>query len=117
MPIDPNEIEEWKALAAALDLDRDRVAPALLSGRNPDADPKAIARRAGLLLLAVPALLSEREEMLRVLRKVEWRSPGGDGVGFCPACDRARPARDAFGVLVGGHAPDCRIDALLPKTA
>lgn len=48
-----------------------------------------------------------------LLRKVEWSSPGGDGRGFCPACEGSIPVRDAFGVVVGGHRPDCRLAAFV----
>lgn len=59
-------------------------------------------------------LYREREEMLAVLRGIEWSAPAGsDGEeGACPICHRWRPCS---GPPTPGfaHSPDCRLDALL----
>jgi len=63
------------------------------------------------LLAAAPALLAELREAREVLGEVQWENTC-EGEGFhdghtqCPSCFRDRP---------DGHAPDCRLAALLPK--
>lgn len=71
----------------------------------------------------VPALLSEREEMLALLREVEWgRAP----FTLCPVCEAMREdAFDRWEALIRrdglspdpkvrrGHTPACRLAAFL----
>lgn len=128
--IDPKQIEEWKALA-------ERRAAVRYCSRcghpmehfadedvwhchfhgsaeveygddvpRPEPDP---------LAAAVPALFAEREEALAVLREVEW---GGteNGAAVCPSCGGYHedpPGDLGFYGARRGHAPDCRLAALL----
>jgi len=87
---------------------------------------------------AVPALLAEREEMLALLREVEWGGtdePSSEGPGgrYCPhpKCIGPEPWHDVacpLGIFLGtapmcrcgqmrgeAHAHDCRLAALLGK--
>lgn len=99
---------EWGALCAEMDL---------LVARGECQDATRTLNRAGALAAAVPVLLAEREEMLAVLREVEW---GGGGMR-CPSCGstevEAARAMEKYGQRpvfgLHGHAPDCRLAALL----
>lgn len=101
MAIDPKKIAEWRERYL-------RVAGSTLESRH----------AAALIAEALPALLAEREEMLAVLRKVEWSATRGTyEQEACPVCGAGRydppepgPLRDDNRV---GHAPDCRLAALL----
>lgn len=80
--IDPKRIAEWRALAAEM-------------------DPLELYE-------AVTSLLAEREEMLSLLREVEWANEGD----HCPACGWANPeTREPSDPphIKFGHAPDCRL--------
>ena len=84
--------------------------PALLAERE---------EREALLGSAVSEWIAEREEMLAVLREVEWRGPGWSA--SCPSCDNLREfdidhAAHVNPGVVPGHAPDCRLAALLGRT-
>lgn len=88
--------EDWKARAEAAERSKKELARVLVST---SATPDAMA-----------ALLVEREEMLAVLREVEWKGCEEDydtemgsvfREGGCPVC------RGAV------HYPDCRLAALL----
>lgn len=94
MPIDPKKIAEWRALADAAT----HGTPAWDDLAPVDADFLRTAR------VAVPALLAEREEMLALLRAMQWAVPQGMA-RVCPSC------RGVFGE--GGHTPDCRLAAFL----
>lgn len=61
-------------------------------------------------------LLAEREEMLFLLREVEWADNSGDEYDArCPCCCGASPAPRKYGDRAPGegHAADCRLDAFL----
>lgn len=124
MPIDPKRIEDLKAAAGE--------APADFEWDDEDSDgnwryyssPKA-ERFYDLARESVPALLTEREEMIALLRDIEWS--GEEYLDYdlshsaCPTCrgidpseieddyDRGK-ASDAN--LRIGHAPDCRLAAV-----
>jgi hypothetical protein len=54
---------------------------------------------------AARALLAEREELIGLLREVEWSGSGPSGYArFCPACP---------GESTNGHHPSCRLAAYL----
>jgi len=97
MRIDPKKIEEWEALVA-ITREADKVG----------------AREAGnesfftMVLEALPILLSERKEMLDLLREIQWRGRDGGPLTderCCPVCDEERGC--------GGHQADCRLAAFL----
>lgn len=114
--IDPKKIEEWKRRSERYQVNahgprsdpeeerQRRAHPAYLGPdylyQHVDAWKDAAADE------AVPSLLAEREEMLAVLREVEWKGVGGDSeVGFWPACPCCGRGRDV------GHAAGCRLAA------
>jgi hypothetical protein len=117
-PIAPKTIAIWKAMVDQV------VQLGDLADRAADVLPPDEAQRTRELLSdvlvtlatqAVPQLLAEREEMLEMLREVEWSKPVGvDGcIDACPACLGQKPWRNERGDTGGGHAPDCRLAAFL----
>lgn len=118
--IDPKKIEEWKAAAersVGEGSAGDRL-PAqwivdLLAERE-EMQAEALAEREGLIeallrvatTLPVAASSVRLLEALAVLRDVEWNGPTPEGPGAlrCPACGQR---------MEKGHAPDCRLAALL----
>jgi hypothetical protein len=59
---------------------------------------------------ALPAMIRDLREAGEMLRELEWSNP--DAMGrfvFCPKCGSHRD------FTPGGHAPDCRLDALLQR--
>lgn len=97
MAIDPKKIEEWKA-ECAYTRDTDGV-----TWEHKARGPAVIAHE------AVPALLAEREEVLALLREVEWSATIDQNAGgehACPECFCGEPE---------GHAPDCRLAAFLGR--
>lgn len=90
MPIDPKKIDEWKRLAQF--------------ERSDGLDRRELREMAGAAL----ALLSEREEMLSLLRELEWSADHDEYPDCCPICHCAEPKT---------HAPDCRLAALLHPAA
>jgi hypothetical protein len=120
--IDAKEIEAWTSALEASESERLRWA-----GFWMDATRTLLAEREALVALVragreaedvavkwATALKFARAQALDMLWEVEWASPGGDGEGFCSACDGSRPyVSDVDGVTVGGHRPDCRLAAIL----
>jgi hypothetical protein len=105
--IPKDKIEEWRALLTTREIEKDD--PEWQS----DGAPWAYD-----LAAAVPALLSEREEMLALLRGLEWVGPDTQGGWSCPSCTadasvRWVPERQDSEVIPGTHAPDCRLAAFL----
>lgn len=103
--IDPKKIEGWKVLAS------------FDGGEGLESrDVREIVR------VALPALLAEREEMLAVLREVEWAGRAWEvdpEYACCPVCGGFRQeclpsGRDGSFI---GHAPDCRLDAEIQRLA
>ena len=100
MPIDPKKIEEYRTIESDTEGDT--------------------SLRLHLYQQAVPALLAEREELIALLRKVEWAdNSDGEYDQACPCCAR-RLANNgckcehcvaAFGM--GSHAADCELAAFL----
>lgn len=129
MTIDPKRIAEWKAReehGEAIDAEQaqciyDRFLDARTDLRRAIRDALRSARE------PVPALLTEREEMLAVLRSVEWvEHVCGDRYDKrCPACggslidaqaaNERRPAHAKWPERTG-HVADCRLAALLRGT-
>jgi hypothetical protein len=112
--IDKAKIEEWKARVAMVEAAR-------ASAETSDALAAAFERFGEGTLEAVPALLSERESLLSLLREVEWK--GATGTSYdpdtgCPVCAGSEPTAD---MPIGsypdvGHAPDCRLSVALRGT-
>ncbi len=94
-------------------------------------DPKTLPRLQGLAAnvtlspaeaveaaRALPALLTEREELLALLREVEWSA----WLNSCPSCgglkimpeDAPPGLREKYATQVG-HQPRCRLAAFLGK--
>lgn len=95
--IDPKKIAEWKEDV------QETTAEAWPFEVRP------LLRRLGR---GVMALLSERDDLIGLLREIEWR--GWTGVSEDPVTTAACPtcrARTRNGV--DGHAPDCRLAAFL----
>jgi hypothetical protein len=88
MPLDPKQIEEWQATIAAGNV----IYPSAHG--------------------ALSALLSERAELLALLREVEWKSGAYREDSRCPACFGLEPL-DSSSSAEEGHAPDCRLAAFL----
>ncbi len=119
MPIDPKQLEEWKALQE----EASRLVPPrapgedLLSFHRRQAGVRAVFTR--LTFEAVPALIAEAEQLRVLLRELEW--PGD--LDDCHFCDGHAPSgSEVAGTVVPsddgrpwrvGHAPDCRLAALL----
>jgi hypothetical protein len=89
--IDPKKIEEWKRLVALTD----ELAPR----------PNSAS--------VVAALLTERDELIALLKGVEWAAVAGYR---CPICHGRRPGTLSHYDLQDpgldhseGHAPDCRL--------
>jgi hypothetical protein len=110
--IDPKKIAEWRELLAIAQRPvEDDFLKALERGRQ-----------IGVLACeAVPALLSERDELIALLREVEWAAVAGYR---CPICHGRRPGTLSHYDLQDpgldrseGHAPDCRLGAFLPMPA
>jgi hypothetical protein len=97
VPIDPKEIEEWKAQAARGEM---------FDGMQGDA--------------IIPALLREHDDLIALLRKIEWCGDPSLGA-WCPSCRGINPAAFTPGVkgilrfvpTTVGHTPDCRLAAFL----
>lgn len=126
MPIDPKKIEEWRAtylrvvgtMAESPDVARivAEAFPALLAEREEilsalaplvrdigDPIPEMVRRAVEWGLARDGA----REEMLALLRKIQWQGDISEGAGndaLCPAC---------LGTPQRGHGPDCRLAAFL----
>lgn len=120
MAIDPKQIEAFKALAGA-------GYPLALLGCPSEwrLPPENLGGEAAASE-AISTLLAEREEMLALLREIEW-----SGTVFldwdysksaCPCCSGVKPEEwdDAYddtlddvrsGKIRKGHAPDCRLAA------
>lgn len=95
--IDPKKIEEWtERMAFYSSVER-------YGGKQARDEGQADVARE-----ALPALLAEREEMLAVLREVEWN--GDSAVFECPICRGEWDDLHHFGQQ---HAPNCRLAALL----
>lgn len=103
LPVEASEIASLRAEVARLTEESAERLKALATATE-------IAREFDRRYLASRALA---DRLAEALRDQEWSSPGGDGDGFCPACGRGTPSRDAFGVIVGGHGADCRARAAL----
>lgn len=115
MPIPKAKIEEWTAMLA-------RIFP--LGGMVTGARERA-ASEAPALAAAASALLSEREEILALLREVEW-VPDSEGFArWCPSCAGQEPTaksparEESFDphrrpqrLHRIGHADHCRLAAL-----
>lgn len=113
MPIDPKKIEEWKELLRVGGLPYGST-----SGKGGYVVPGDIWNETEFIPAAceaLPLLLSEREEMLALLREIEWGGitipvPDATGVEYecpmCPICGRAP---------IQGHTLDCRLAALLKR--
>jgi hypothetical protein len=112
MPIDPKQAVEWKSDAEEIvreqtDLD---ARDANSADRNRAFDLNAPIAM-DLAREAVPALLAEREEMLAVLREVEW-SARADVIDEVPI-EEAQACPACLAIQRTGHAPGCRLAALL----
>lgn len=109
MPIGPKKMAEWKAdtevTVRAVEAILDEGFPSGETAASVAASVAVAARK--LSTDVVPALLADREELLGMLRQVEWTTAPGTDVSFCPSCRaRAMPGE-------ARHAPDCRLAALL----
>ena len=93
MPIDAKRIAEWKGLAFAPIARGDSV----LIHRS---CYEVVAE-------AVPSLLAEREELIALLREIEWKGKPSSDAYIDPVC----PACGCFDYK--GHAPGCRLAAFL----
>jgi len=111
MPIDPKRIEEWKGLAEELE-------------KRPTSLPNlpSISQVAEheLAAHAAPLLLTERGELIALLREIEWGpwDRGDEYDGCCPKCRGRRPGSNMAtdgrtGEKEIDHAPDCHLVAFL----
>lgn len=55
-------------------------------------------------------LLDEVERSRALLKRIEWSASDNTGASLCPECDGDRGWGDS-----GGHAPDCKLAALLGR--
>ncbi len=96
--IDPKKIEEWKEVVRAATVEFRDSSGWVRRGEEPQ------YRFVGVQALAQAAkvLLAEREEMLAVLRELEWSGLVVEAA--CPICE-------AYSGTT--HAPDCRLAALI----
>jgi hypothetical protein len=127
--IDKAKIEEWKAHTAALEhgeraidqrMQHDGECDHGMWWRDCPNEPcaeKDWQRGDVLAVEAVPALLSEREGLIALLKEIEWK-----GV-HCPSCGGLNPdAPRRNGISAEGmehllgHKPDCRLSAALRGT-
>jgi hypothetical protein len=90
----------------------------VIEGRQRPRDDAARLRYVALCALVagdVPALLADREELIALLREVEWKgtAPPGyeqDGLSYCPCCAGCRDPAAGWPV---GHTPSCPLAAAL----
>ena len=111
--IDQAKIEEMKAAIA-------QEWPEWRNQDHPAAGMEALGF-AGMSIADVRALLAEREEMLAVLREVEYAdNSDGEYAERCPLCGESlesyRPTPDSLVQYHVRHAPDCRLAALIGGT-
>jgi hypothetical protein len=103
MAIDPKKIEGWKMLAG-------RVSRSFFHDIEQN-DPDDLAE-------AVSTLLVEREEMLALLREIQWAdNSDGEYTPECPCCGGTNPDRPVRYSPTGrrgtGHMSDCLLAAFL----
>lgn len=133
--IDPKQIEEWtarakrwrRAMGLALDV-TEAPGGATVNLRGLHEQAEAIRALTADAPATIAALLSERETLLALLRRIEWSGDHGtdSAVGWpvCPACGGASPRGDArytgdaeswarFNHRRVGHAPDCALAAAI----
>jgi hypothetical protein len=92
VPIDPKRIEELKRIVS-------------------NVEPGAVLSRRWLAE-GVTDLLAEREELIGLLREIEWVAANTDrDRAWCPSCKGVGSIRGH-----GGHHPNCRLAALIWKT-
>ena len=60
------------------------------------------------------ALLRFHDELIELLREVEWCAGGRSGDLVCPVCGAARAYMGTF-TSAPPHEPDCRLAAHLPQ--
>lgn len=112
--IDQKKITEWKSAWEEI---------AVWSGHAQQGDAgagrAASARLAGLASEAFPALLAERDELLALLREIQWADNSGDEyTAECPCCGGTSPVSAANHDYDPNdrdisHRPDCRLAAFL----
>ncbi len=103
MPIDPKKIEEYRTIESDTEGDT--------------------SLRLHLYQQAVPALLAEREELIALLREVEW-ADNSDGIRMCVVCAGINPedyekARRLWCYYLPGrrgHTANCELGAFLKGT-
>jgi hypothetical protein len=118
MPISASRIAEWKAQAH--DLVRESVAldarDASTGDRNRSFDLNAPVAY-DLAEKAVPSLLRERDNLIALLREIEWVDVGP--VTACPVCGGQEPSPEhpagspSIWTVTVGHRADCLLAAHL----
>lgn len=107
MAVDPGTIAQWRAdaeLVQRVGTTR-RFEPGVFDGMD-------------RLAAAGVALLAEREEMLALLREIQWAdNSGGEYTPECPCCAGTNPDRPVRYSSTGrrgtGHMSDCRLAAFI----